>query len=71
MATLGSFESCLFFVLRDPIKAGLREAVETMDFTTRARRAAERIETIKAIDARIDELDTQERELVEQAEQAG
>ena len=70
-ATLGTFESSLFFVLRDPIKAGLREAVATMDFSDCGRPRAERIETIKAIDARIDELDTQERELVEQAEQSG
>ena len=63
-ATLGTLESSLFFVLRDQIKSGLREAVATMDFSDSGRPRAERLEMIAAIDA-------QELELVEQAEQSG
>jgi hypothetical protein len=71
MATLASLEFSLFFVLRDQIKAGLRQAVEQLDFTASGPPRSERLETLKAIDARIDELDKQERELIEQAEQSG
>jgi hypothetical protein len=71
MATLQTLEASLFFVLRDQIRSGVRQAVETMDFTAAGPPRAERIETIKAIDARIDELDSQEKELIEQAEQSG
>jgi hypothetical protein len=70
-ATLGTLESSLFFVLRGPIKAGLREAVATMDFSDCGRPRAERLEMIAAIDKRIGEIDAQELELVEQAEKAG
>ena len=61
----------LFFVLRDQIKAGLREAVEQLDFSAAGPPRAERLETIAAIDKRIDELDKAEAELIEQAEQSG
>ena len=71
MATLQSLESSLCFVLRDSIRAGIHEAVEQLDFTAAGPPRAERIETIKAIDARIDAIDKAEAELVEQAEKAG
>jgi hypothetical protein len=71
MATLQSLEGSLFFVLRDSIKAGVRQAVESMDFTAAGPPRAERLETIKAIDARIDALDKMEEELVSQAEASG
>lgn len=71
MATLASLEFSLFFVLRDEIRMGVRRAVEQLDFSNSGPPRAERLETIAAIDARIDELDTQERELIEQAEQSG
>jgi hypothetical protein len=71
MATLQTLEASLFFVLRDQIRSGVRQAVESMDFSDCGPSRAERVETIKAIDARIDELDKQEAELIEQAEQSG
>ncbi len=71
MATLASLEFSLFFVLRDQVKAGVRQAVESMDFSAAGPPRVERIETIKAIDVRIDELDKQEAEIIEQAEQSG
>ena len=71
MATLAGLEFSLFFVLRDQIKAGVRQAVESLDFSAAGPPRAERLETMKAIDARIDEIDKQEQELIEQAEKAG
>lgn len=71
MATLTGFEASLFYVLGDPIKKAMRQAVEQLDFAGAGPPRAERLETLKAIDARIDELDKQERELIEQAEQSG
>jgi hypothetical protein len=71
MATLQSLENSLFFVLRDQIRSGVHAAIESLDFSDCGPPRVERLETIKAIDARIDELDAQERELVEQAEQSG
>jgi hypothetical protein len=71
MVTLEGFESSLFFVLRDPIKAGLRHAVEQLDFAGSGPPRVERIEMIAAIDTRIDEIDKQERELTEAAEASG
>lgn len=53
------------------MKAGLRPAVESMDFTAAGPPRAERIETMKAIDSRIDELDKLEGELISQAEESG
>jgi hypothetical protein len=69
--TLEGLEGSLFFVLRDQIKAGVRQGIESLDFSDAGPPRAERLETIAAIDKRIDELDTQERELIEQAEQSG
>ena len=71
MATLQSLESSLCFVLRDSIRAGIHEAVEQLDFSAAGPPRAERLETIKAIDVRIDAIDKAEAELVEQAEKAG
>ena len=71
MATLGSFEASMFYLLRDQIMAGLRQAIEQLDFSAAGPPRAERVETIKAIDKRIDELDKQERDLIEQAEASG
>jgi hypothetical protein len=71
MATLPGLEGSLFFVLRDQIKAGVHQAVESMNFTAAGPPRVERLELIAAIDARIDELDKAEAELIEQAEQSG
>ena len=71
MATLASLEFSLFFVLRDQIKSGIRQAVEQLDFTAAGPPRVERLELIAAIDARIDELDKAEAELIEQAEASG
>lgn len=71
MATVDTLEDSLFFVLGAQVKAGLRQAVESMDFTVAGPPRIERLETIKAIDKRIDELDKQEQELTEQAEASG
>jgi hypothetical protein len=71
MATLASFESSLFYLLGDQIKAGMRQAIEQLDFTAAGPPRAERLETITAIDKRIDSLDLAEAELVSQAEQSG
>jgi hypothetical protein len=71
MATLPGLEASLFFVLRDQIKAGVRQAVEQLDFTAAGPPRTERLEMIAAIDKRIGEIDAQELELVEQAEQSG
>jgi hypothetical protein len=71
MATLTSFEASLFFVLRDSIKAGVRQAVESMDFTAAGPPRVERLESIAEIDARINALDKMEEELVSQAEASG
>ena len=71
MATIDTLESSLFYVLSSQIKAGVRQAIEQLDFTVAGPPRSERLETIEAIDARIDELDKQERELIEQAEASG
>lgn len=71
MATVHSVEASLFYLLGDQIKSGVRQAVEQLDFSAAGPPRSERLETLKAIDARIDELDKQERELIEQAEQSG
>ncbi len=71
MATIGSLECSLFYVLGDEIKRGLRVALETLDFTDAGPPRAERLELIAAIDKRIAELDKQEMSLVEEAEKAG
>jgi hypothetical protein len=52
-------------------RVGLAQAVESLDFTASGPPRLERLETIKAIDKRIDELDKQERDLIEQAEASG
>jgi len=71
MATLQTLENSLFYLLGDSIKSGMRQAIGQLDFSAAGPPRAERIELIAAIDKRIDELDTQERELIEQAEQSG
>lgn len=71
MATLQSLENSMFYVLRDSIKAGVREAVEQIDFTAAGPQRVERLETIKAIDNRIDELNEAEQALISQAEESG
>jgi hypothetical protein len=71
MATLQTLESSLCFVLRDSIRGGIHEAVEQLDFSTAGPPRAERLETIKAIDARIDAIDKLEQSLTDEAEKAG
>ena len=71
MATLQSLESSMFYVLRDHIKHGVHTAVEQLDFSGAGPPRAERLETIKAIDARVDAIDKLEQSLTEEAEKAG
>lgn len=68
---VGTLESSLFFVLGGAIKQGLRPAVEAMDLGEEGPPRAERLAMLEAIDARINALDDQERELREQAAQSG
>lgn len=71
LATLNTLEASLFYVLGDSIKKGLRQAVETFDFSAAGPPRAERLATIKAIDARIDAIDKLEQSLTDEAEKAG
>jgi hypothetical protein len=70
-ATVGGLECNLFFVLAPQIKEGIRRALDEMDFADSGPPRAERLQTIEALDAKIIELDRQEKELVEAAEAAG
>ena len=71
MATLASFEASLFYLLGNEIKSRFRAAIETWDFSAAGPLRSERLETIAAIDKRIDELDVQEQALISQAEESG
>ena len=71
MATVGGMEGNLFYVLAPAIKEGIRRALEEMDFAEAGPPRAERLATIEALDAKIVELDRQEKELLEAAEAAG
>jgi hypothetical protein len=70
-ATLAGFEASMFYLFADAIKAGVRQAVEAMDFTAAGPPRVERVELIAAIDKRIDEIDKMEQELISQAEANG
>ena len=69
-ATVAGLEANLFFV-PPAIKEGIRRALDEMDFAEAGPPRAERLRTIEALDAKIIELDRQERELLEAAEAAG
>lgn len=71
VATLKQVEANLFALLGDLVKTGLRRAVDQMDFTDCGPLRAERLKLIQAIDAKVDALDAQEKELTEQAHSAG
>lgn len=71
MATIAGLESNLFYVLAPAIKEGIRRALDEMDFIDAGPPRVERIATIEALDAKITELDDQERSLIEAAEAAG
>ena len=71
MATIAGLEANLFYVLAPAIKEGIRRALDEMDFADAGPPRAERLATIEALDAKIIELDSQEKELLEAAEAAG
>ena len=71
MATIAGLESNLFYVLAPAIKEGIRRALDEMDFAEAGPPRAERLATIEALDAKIVQLDEQEKELLEAAEAAG
>ena len=71
MATIAGLEANLFYVLAPAIKEGIRRALDEMDFADAGPPRAERLQTIEALDAKIVELDRQEKELLEAAEAAG
>lgn len=71
MATVGGLEANLFALLGPSIKQGLKVVLDEMDFSEAGPPRAERLATIEALDAKIIELDSQEKELLEAAEAAG
>jgi hypothetical protein len=71
MATVAGLECNLFYVLAPAIKEGIRRALDEMDFADAGPPRAERLQMIEALDAKIIELDRQEKELVEAAEASG
>jgi hypothetical protein len=71
MATPAGLEANLFYVLAPQIKEGIRRALDEMDFSQAGPPRAERVEMIQALDAKIIQLDAQEKELLEAAEAAG
>jgi hypothetical protein len=71
MATVGGLEANLFYVLAPQIKEAIRRALDQMDFAEAGPSRAQRVEMIEALDAKIVELDSQEKELLEAAESAG
>lgn len=71
MATVAGLEANLFALLGPSIKQGLKVVLDEMDFADAGPPRAERIAMIQALDAKIVELDDQEKALVEAAEAAG
>lgn len=71
MITHVGLEGNLFALMAPALKQGIRAVVDEMDFSQAGPERSERLQIIEALDAKIVELDNQEKALLEAAESAG